>query len=319
MAVPWRERPRDLAGSAITPAATEEVAHATLSLSQPEQTISSMRPAQSAKARAICTVVLHAAVAQRLCGSQLARSRRSALLLPLRPRCARLTALTARSANLLEGNYRRPHVNLLTTRADGAIVEFSSTAAARNPLHIARCGARRIGGLRSRFVSLSIHFLVADSRDDTSAKPTIGTDCASASGQSADPSDPTIDIVTLPRHVACQSSMHREPHSVLPIHCRTSTRTGIDVQTWAGVSWPNRRRHRRERRRQHRPLVRTNANNQIDAQCDESLARFRPSAGPSGCARAVRGGTDAPLRRDSLRHASTEGRHLRALLVGQPA
>ena len=56
MAVPWRERPRDLAGSAIMPAATEEVAHATLSLSQPEQTISSMRPAQSAKARAICTV-----------------------------------------------------------------------------------------------------------------------------------------------------------------------------------------------------------------------------------------------------------------------
>lgn len=55
MAVPWRERPRDLAGSAIMPAATEGVAHATLSLSQPE-TISSMRPVQSAKARAICTV-----------------------------------------------------------------------------------------------------------------------------------------------------------------------------------------------------------------------------------------------------------------------
>jgi hypothetical protein len=36
IAEPWRERPRDLAGSAITPAATEEVAHATLSLSQPE-------------------------------------------------------------------------------------------------------------------------------------------------------------------------------------------------------------------------------------------------------------------------------------------
>jgi hypothetical protein len=36
MTVPWRERPRDLAGCAITPAATEEVAHATLSLSQPE-------------------------------------------------------------------------------------------------------------------------------------------------------------------------------------------------------------------------------------------------------------------------------------------
>jgi hypothetical protein len=36
MTVPWRERPRDLAAFAITPAATDEVAHATLSLSQPE-------------------------------------------------------------------------------------------------------------------------------------------------------------------------------------------------------------------------------------------------------------------------------------------
>lgn len=35
-----------------------------------------------------------------------------------------------------------------------------------------------------------------------------------------------------------------------------------------------RRRHRRERRRQHRPYVRTNANNPIDAQCDEHLRVF---------------------------------------------
>ena len=48
-----------------------------------------------------------------------------------------------------------------------------------------------------------------------------------------------IDIVTLPRHVACQSSMHPEPHSVLPIHCRTSTRNRHRRSTWAGVSWPN--------------------------------------------------------------------------------
>jgi len=56
MTVPWRERPRDLAAFAITPAATEEVAHATLSLSQSEPANSSMRPAQSAMAGAICTV-----------------------------------------------------------------------------------------------------------------------------------------------------------------------------------------------------------------------------------------------------------------------
>jgi hypothetical protein len=96
MEVPWRERPRDLAGSAITPAATAEVAHATLSLSQSEQPISSMRPTQSAKARAICTVS-SSAVGLDCAVRVLARSRRSALL---RPRFARLPALTARSANL---------------------------------------------------------------------------------------------------------------------------------------------------------------------------------------------------------------------------
>ena len=52
MAVPWRERPRDLAALAITPAATDEVAHATLSLSQPEQAISSRQP-HSPRSRAI--------------------------------------------------------------------------------------------------------------------------------------------------------------------------------------------------------------------------------------------------------------------------
>ena len=39
-----------------------------------------------------------------------------------------------------------------------------------------------------------------------------------------------IDIVTLPRHVACQSSMHPEPHSVLPITAERARETGIDVQ-----------------------------------------------------------------------------------------
>jgi hypothetical protein len=44
IAVPWRERPRDLTGSAISPAATAEVAHATVSLPQPESAISILRP-----------------------------------------------------------------------------------------------------------------------------------------------------------------------------------------------------------------------------------------------------------------------------------
>lgn len=35
-----------------------------------------------------------------------------------------------------------------------------------------------------------------------------------------------------------------------------------------------RRRHRRERRREHRPPARADANNQIDARCDEPLRTF---------------------------------------------
>ena len=39
MAVRWRERPRDLATWSAKPAATEVVAHATLSLPQPERVV----------------------------------------------------------------------------------------------------------------------------------------------------------------------------------------------------------------------------------------------------------------------------------------
>lgn len=95
MAGPWRERPRDLAGSAIMPAATEGVAHATLSLSQPE-TISSMRPVQSAKgARNLHR--LFTGRRTRLCGS---RSRAQGAPRRSARASARLAALTARSANL---------------------------------------------------------------------------------------------------------------------------------------------------------------------------------------------------------------------------
>ena len=61
---------------------------------------------------------------------------------PLRPRCARLTALTARAATrslaTIDGQQRK----CLTTVGGGATVGSSSPAAVRSPLHIARCGAR---------------------------------------------------------------------------------------------------------------------------------------------------------------------------------
>jgi hypothetical protein len=109
IAVPWRERPPDLAGSAITPAATAEVAHATLSLSQSEPANSSMRPAQSAR-RAQSAPCLHRP-SHSIVRLAVARSRRSALL---RPRVRAAGGLDRPVREPLESNYRRPRVNLLT-------------------------------------------------------------------------------------------------------------------------------------------------------------------------------------------------------------
>ena len=66
------------------------------------------------------------------------------------------------------------------------------------------------------------------------------SDCASASGQAPDPfSGTSIRIVTLPRPHRLSVVDASEPHSVLPIHSRTSTRNRHRRSTWAGVSWPN--------------------------------------------------------------------------------
>jgi hypothetical protein len=62
-----------------------------------------------------------------------ARSRRSALL---RPRIRAAGGLDRAIREPQVRNCRRPRVNLLTTRSDGGIFEFSSTVAIRNPLHI---------------------------------------------------------------------------------------------------------------------------------------------------------------------------------------
>jgi hypothetical protein len=98
MAVPWRERPRDLAALAITPAATEVVAHATLSLPQPERWSSEafvrarledlqIRVVNSGRRPRIVRLATRALKALR------------APIISLRPRCARLAALTTRAVS----------------------------------------------------------------------------------------------------------------------------------------------------------------------------------------------------------------------------
>ena len=85
----------------------------------------------------------------------------------------------------------------------------------------------------------SIHFLVAVRATSRPRSQTIEPDCASASGQSADPSS-TSDRH---RHAATATSpvSRRCVGAALsaPIHCRTSTRNRHRRSEWAGVSWPN--------------------------------------------------------------------------------
>jgi hypothetical protein len=200
-----------------------------------------------------------------------ARSRRSALL---RPRMRAADGLDRAIREPPEGNCRRPHVNLLTTRADSAIVEFSSTVAARNPLHIARCEALESAApghdsFLSRFTSWSLTRATTRPRRKQSERTALR------------PQARAIDPSTLQnrhRHAATARRLSvvdaSAPHSVLPIHCRTSTRNRHRRSTWGRRIMAERRRHRRERRQQHRPHARTNGNNQVDAQCDGPLRAF---------------------------------------------
>jgi hypothetical protein len=76
IAVPWRERPPSWTAWPAKPAASKVVAHATLSVSQPER--SSSDSCIEAALNACGSTSRSSAVAESLCGSQLARSRRCA-------------------------------------------------------------------------------------------------------------------------------------------------------------------------------------------------------------------------------------------------
>ncbi|MEQ1896750.1 MAG: hypothetical protein ABL971_05095 [Vicinamibacterales bacterium] len=97
MVVSWRERPRDLAAWSAKPAATEVVAHATLSLPQPERVVvRRVRPGDIEGARIRVVNTGRRAVIVRLATRALKALRASTI--PLRLRCARLAALTAQAA-----------------------------------------------------------------------------------------------------------------------------------------------------------------------------------------------------------------------------
>ncbi len=97
MVVSWRERPPFWTAWPAKPAASEVVAHATLSLPQPERVVvGRMRPGGIERVRIRVVNSGRRAVIVRLATRALKALRASSV--PLRPRCARLTALTARAA-----------------------------------------------------------------------------------------------------------------------------------------------------------------------------------------------------------------------------
>ena len=122
IAVPWRERPPFWTAWPAKRAATEVVAHATLSLPQPELVVVGYACVQRGiEGVRICIVNSgRRAAIVRLATRALKALRASSV--PLRPRCARLAALTARVTSRSDGNHRRPQQKRLTTVSSGATV-----------------------------------------------------------------------------------------------------------------------------------------------------------------------------------------------------
>ena len=245
----------------------------------------------------------------------IACSRRSALL---RPRVRAAGGLDRPIREPLESNYRQPHVNLLTTRGDGGIFEFSSTVADGNPLHIARCGALESAtpghdSFLSRFTSWSLTRATTRPRRKQSERTALRPQA-----RATDPST----LQNRHRHAATARRLSvvdaSAPHSVLPIHCRTSTRHRHRRSTWAGVSWPNDdgigasgggnidRTFARTRT--------TRSTRSVTSICALSSERL-PVRLRGSCSK--RNGRATPQRFIEARQH--EGRHLRALLLGQPA
>jgi hypothetical protein len=97
------------------------VAHATLSLPQPERfVLGRMRPEGIEGVRIRVVNSGRRAAIVRLATRAFKALRASSV--PLSPRCARLAALTTRVASRSDGNYRRPQQKCLTTVNNGATV-----------------------------------------------------------------------------------------------------------------------------------------------------------------------------------------------------
>ena len=130
-------------------------------------------------------------------------------------------------------------------------------------------------GLRPRLVSLSRFTSWPSFR--ATARPRRNrdrSDCASASGPSADPfTDTSFDSSRCHGHTPatrrCIGAALSAAHPLQNEHAKPASTFNMGRRIMA-----ERRRHRRERQRAHRPHARGNANSQMHARCDETLRAF---------------------------------------------
>ena len=144
IAVPWRERPPFWTAWPAKPAASEVVAHATLYLPQPSPVV--VGRVRSSGGEGVWIRVVHSGgrlEIVRLATRALKALRASSI--SLRPRCARLTALTARAATrpwaTIDG-IRKCHTQVLDDVHERRYSRIIFAGCDSRPLHIARCGAR---------------------------------------------------------------------------------------------------------------------------------------------------------------------------------
>jgi hypothetical protein len=208
----------------------------------------------------------------RLCGS---RSRAQSAPRCFARDCARLAALTVRSANLksattdgLAWTSRGPLDDARQRRYSEVLFDgCNSQPPSHRPMWSTLIGGP---GHDSFFFSRFTPW----SATRTTTCPGIARSDRTAFRPQARAPDPfilQIDIVTLSRLHACHSSIRQEPHSVLPIHSRTRTRNRHRRSTWGGRIMAERRRHQRGRWQERRPHTRANANRQVDARGDDNL------------------------------------------------
>ena len=273
MAVPWRERPRDLAGSA------QARGHGG---GRSRHDVSASAGAGRRGTRASGRHRRRAQSARREqrpsrsdCAARNSRAQGAA-------RCSRSAPPMLRMAVGLDRATRGPVSGQLSTAAAEVLDDDERRRYFLNHLRRLRVAAPstspgvehvRIAGLRPRFVpQFSIHFLVVCSCDVTSANPMIEPDCVSASGQAQIRPCNHVEVVTLPRRYACQSSMRQEPHSVRPFTAERDANRHRRSE-WAGVSWPKDDDNERDAAARHRTHARANDKERDRRQRTSRFAR----------------------------------------------